>query len=587
MEKLNYNFINELIKYIETNIPIVFLQGYEKDILDAINFIERKKIIENIFEYSLATEGTNSEKVIKLTEIEEIKGKVIDALQCSFEEGKSTLLVIHGFETYLNNSTEELVDILNRAAQLTNYNKFSSNLTVIFSGKDYEIPILLRENSLVIKKPMPNYTEVREIVFSFIENNDLNIKKEEEEKFIKIIYEKTNGLNESEITELLRFVYYDNGIQLFKKIDGYIDILEQEIRKFKVQKLIKLRTLSIENSNVSFSDISGLENLKKYIEKKRVAINSYSQLNQYNISMPKGILLLGEPGTGKSLSAKAIANHMNLELIKFDISQILGKYVGESEKRMKDTLETVQYMSPCVLWIDEIEKAFAGVNKDNNEIMRKVFGQLLTWMSENDKGTYVIATANNIDGVLPPEFLRKGRFDEIFYIDRPTKEERRDILKLHLSKRKINYKYIEENYSEEMDRIVDLSENLVGADLEYCCNEFALYYHFNEETKDDDLIFKVKKSFEVMEREVKEIRDRNQKKGVFINLNDELIRLKEEFSSELKSIQNSDDNDDFALIVKKVIKNNISEKVSQVVESITMKSQNIKTYKSATLPKEK
>ena len=102
-------------------------------------------------------------------------------------------------------------------------------------------------------------------------------------------------MNESEITELLRFVYYDNGIQLFKKIDGYIDILEQEIRKFKVQKLIKLRTLSIENSNVSFSDISGLENLKKYIEKKRVAINSYSQLNQYNISMPKGILLLGEP----------------------------------------------------------------------------------------------------------------------------------------------------------------------------------------------------------------------------------------------------------------------------------------------------
>ena len=134
--------------------------------------------------------------------------------------------------------------------------------------------------------------------------------------------------------------------------------------------------------------------------------------------------------------------------------------------------------------------------------MRKVFGQLLTWMSENDKGTYVIATANNIDGVLPL-ILRKGRFDEIFYIDRPTKEERRDILKLHLSKRKINYKYIEENYSEEMDRIVDLSKNLVGADLEYCCNEFALYYHFNEETKDDDLIFKVKRSFEIMEKKFK------------------------------------------------------------------------------------
>ena len=393
-------------------------------------------------------------------------------------------------------------------------------------------------------------------------------------------------MNESEITELLRFVYYDNGIQLFKKIDGYIDILEQEIRKFKVQKLIKLRTLSIENSNVSFSDISGLENLKKYIEKKRVAINSYSQLNQYNISMPKGILLLGEPGTGKSLSAKAIANHMNLELIKFDISQILGKYVGESEKRMKETLETVQYMSPCVLWIDEIEKAFAGVNKDNNEIMRKVFGQLLTWMSENDKGTYVIATANNIDGVLPPEFLRKGRFDEIFYIDRPTKEERRDILKLHLSKRKINYKYIEENYSEEMDRIVDLSKNLVGADLEYCCNEFALYYHFNEETKDDDLIFKVKRSFEIMEKEIQEIKERNQKKGVFVNLNDELTRLKKQFSNELKNMGKSRDKDEFELIVEEVIKSNISKKVNQVVENVGMKSQNIKTYKSATLPKE-
>ncbi|WP_394856253.1 AAA family ATPase [Staphylococcus borealis] len=379
MKIKNHKLVNELIKYIETNVSLVFLQGYEKEILNALNFIKKESIVDEINEFSIATDGNTDDIVVHLNESNQLKYELIQALHSSFTKNKSTLLVVHGGERYLNsNENGELIDIFNRITQLTNYNEFSSNLTIIFSGKDYEIPNLLRENSILLKKQMPEKKDIERVIIEFIENNKLPLQIEEILSFSEKLSERMNGLSEIEINQLIRFLYYDNGIQLFKKTDDFLEVITKEIRELKVQKLIKLGTLTIEKVNVSFNDVSGLKNLKAYIEKKKEVINSFNQLDKFNISLPKGILLLGEPGTGKSLSAKAIANELNVELIKFDISQILGKYVGESEKRMRETLETIQYMSPCILWIDEIEKAFAGVNKDNNEIMRKVFGQLLT-----------------------------------------------------------------------------------------------------------------------------------------------------------------------------------------------------------------
>ncbi|MDM7862363.1 AAA family ATPase [Staphylococcus borealis] len=584
MKIKNHKLVNELIKYIETNVSLVFLQGYEKEILNALNFIKKESIVDEINEFSIATDGNTDDIVVHLKESNQLKYELIQALNSSFTKNKSTLLVVHGGERYLNsNENGELIDIFNRITQLTNYNEFSSNLTIIFSGKDYEIPNLLRENSILLKKQMPKKKDIERVIIEFIENNKLPLEIEEILSFSEKLSERMNGLSEIEINQLLRFLYYDNGIQLFKKTDDFLEVITKEIRELKVQKLIKLGTLTIEKVNVSFNDVSGLKNLKAYIEKKKEVINSFNQLDKFNISLPKGILLLGEPGTGKSLSAKAIANELNVELIKFDISQILGKYVGESEKRMRETLETIQYMSPCILWIDEIEKAFAGVNKDNNEIMRKVFGQLLTWMSENDKGVYVVATANNIEGILPPEFLRKGRFDEIFYIDRPTSSERLDIIKLHLSKRKINVEYIEENFSTKLNEVLLETQNLVGADLEYCCNEFAINYHFNKENIDDDVNSKIEKCFKSLEEDIAEIQEKIKRKGTFLSLKNEIENIQNHLSEEIDYLaSNNKGNYGLEEIVNKVIKDNIYEKLDYAVKNTINKSNNRKLYKPAT-----
>ena len=203
---------------------------------------------------------------------------------------------------------------------------------------------------------------------------------------------------------------------------------------------------------------------------QKSAFKNISKLENSNISLPKGILLLGKPGNGKSLSAKAIANTLDLPLIAFDISKILGQYVGQSESKMQEVLETVQSMSPCVLWIDEIEKALSGANNKDNDVMRKVIGIFLTWMSDKNKGVFVVATANNVKNQLPPELTRKGRFDKIFYIDNPNFQAKKAIFELHLTNRlPLNLS----DYRKWENKIFSVlkQKQFSGAEIEYCCNE--------------------------------------------------------------------------------------------------------------------
>ncbi|WP_213810414.1 ATP-binding protein [Jeotgalicoccus sp. WY2] len=221
-------------------------------------------------------------------------------------------------------------------------------------------------------------------------------------------------------------------------------------------------TLSIVETTENVDDIIGLDHLKAYIE-ERAAFSNMNLLTTNGVELPKGILILGEPGTGKSMTAKAAANALGLKLIKFDISKIMGKYVGDSEKNIMETLKIIEHMSPCVLWIDEIEKAFSGVNDNDNQVLRRVFGILLSWMSDDNKGAFVVGTANNVDGVLPPEFLRKGRFDEIFYVSKPGKEARLLLFQDKLNKRAIPLKL----HDDELEQLARESAGFTGADIEY------------------------------------------------------------------------------------------------------------------------
>ena len=193
--------------------------------------------------------------------------------------------------------------------------------------------------------------------------------------------------------------------------------------------------LELVNFSETLRDIGGLEVLKEWLKQKAVIFANMERALKFHVDIPKGILIVGMPGCGKSLTAKATASLFNLPLVRLDVGRLLGKYVGESESNMRQALALAEAISPCVLWVDEIEKAFAGAGaNDGNEVTTRLFGQFLTWMQEKKSTVFIVATANDVTH-LPPEFLRKGRFDELFFVDLPNVAERQKILEIHLKKR--------------------------------------------------------------------------------------------------------------------------------------------------------
>ena len=213
----------------------------------------------------------------------------------------------------------------------------------------------------------------------------------------------------------------------------------------------------------TIDDIGGLENLKDWFVRKAKVYKNMNTAREYGVDMPKGVLIAGVPGCGKSLNAKAAANLFEVPLLRLDMGRLMGKYVGESEGNLRKAIALAEAIAPCVLWIDELEKAFAGIGGGNGgaaEVTTRLFGNFLTWMQEKDSPTFVVATANDITK-LPPELLRKGRFDEIFYVGLPNAEEREKIFSIHIRKRRPqDLKDI---------RIADLvkaSKGFSGADIE-------------------------------------------------------------------------------------------------------------------------
>ena len=180
------------------------------------------------------------------------------------------------------------------------------------------------------------------------------------------------------------------------------------------------------------------------------------------MELPKGVLVAGVPGCGKSLSAKASAKLLDVPLLKLDMGRIMGKYVGESESNMRHAIALAEAIAPCVLWVDELEKAFAGIGGDSGgaEVTTRLFGQFLTWMQEKSSAVFVVATANRIKQI-PPELLRKGRFDEIFYVKLPSSEERKKIFEIHIKKRRKD-----DLESIDIAKLVDKTSGYSGADIE-------------------------------------------------------------------------------------------------------------------------
>lgn len=233
------------------------------------------------------------------------------------------------------------------------------------------------------------------------------------------------------------------------------------IREAKMRIVQRSGVLEYTPSGHTLTDVAGLERLKAWIHKRGVALRDPVAAKQFGVEPPRGLLLLGVQGCGKSLSAKAVASELGLPLLRLDPSSLYNKYFGESEKNLRRAIKLAEAMAPVVLWIDELEKAFASVGEGGNDggVSHRLFGTFLTWLAEKRETVFVVATANDVSR-LPPELVRKGRFDEIFFVDLPNADARRAVLALHLARRG------HAPGSIELEPLVAASEGWSGAELE-------------------------------------------------------------------------------------------------------------------------
>jgi SpoVK/Ycf46/Vps4 family AAA+-type ATPase len=263
---------------------------------------------------------------------------------------------------------------------------------------------------------------------------------------LALLVENMNGLTASDTQRLARKAIFDNGALLASAVPAMMHA--------KYDLLNHNGILRYEHNTAQFADVGGLSNLKAWLEKRRPAFDGTAP----QLDAPKGILLLGVQGCGKSLAARACAGIFDVPLLRLDCGALFDKFVGESERNLRESLATADLLAPCVLWVDEIEKGFAAGDADGGAT-RRVLGAFLTWLADKNSRVFVVATANDISA-LPPELIRKGRFDEIFFVDLPDAGTRAEILRIHAAKRGIALD------PATLSALAGASEGFAGAEIE-------------------------------------------------------------------------------------------------------------------------
>ncbi len=300
----------------------------------------------------------------------------------------------------------------------------SSRKTVVFVSPQLAIPSDMEKEISVLDFDLPTAEEIEAMLDELCEGlapDSVHLSQDEKHQLVRSALGLT--LQEAE-NAFCRAIVYGKGLD-----KSAISVIHEE----KNQVVKKTGVLEFVNSDLNIDDIGGLENLKNWLLKRN---NSWLEKAQaYHLPAPKGVLITGVPGCGKSLTAKAMSAIWGLPLLKLDMGKIFGGIVGSSEENMRKAIRTAEAVAPSILWVDEIEKGFAGTRSDGDSgTSARVFGTFLTWMQDKTAPVFVIATSNDISR-LPPELLRKGRFDEIFFVDLPTQREREKIFQLHLRKR--------------------------------------------------------------------------------------------------------------------------------------------------------
>jgi ATP-dependent 26S proteasome regulatory subunit len=366
--------------------------------------------------------------------------------------GQEAILLLRDFHRYCEDA-----GVCRRLRNLAGTLRQSAR-TLVITAPNWQLPAELDDSVTVLELPLPDAQEISQLLSSIAQACGEPL----EPAVLDQLSDACHGLSAQRVRQLAARALARRGRL---SADDLAEVLEE-----KRQAIAKTELLEYCPTEATPADIGGLDALKHWLEQRRLAFSE--EARRYGLPLPRGVLLVGPQGTGKSLTAKAIAHSWGMPLLRLDVGRLFAGLVGASEARTREMIQRAEAMAPCVLWIDEIDKGFGGDSRSDGGTSQRVLGTVLTWMAEKTSAVFVVATANAVER-LPGELLRKGRFDEIFLLDLPSADERRAILDLQLRRRRPEHQL-------PLDVLVDRTAGFSGAELEQTVIE-AMHLAFAED----------------------------------------------------------------------------------------------------------
>lgn len=449
---MNSTVISSFQKMIDVNTPIIYIHDY--DFVRVDELIRQVVAEKKVFEWNPATGTTDFNT--RLPKGFGEKQTLENFLQEKYNEevAKEKYLVLREIQDFIEEP--KVKALLALMSQRRLYDR-EYDTTIIIVSSVLRVPQEIEKYVSFLEIDFPNEEEINRLIDEHIEVNFYDKSKFKEEDREKLM-PSLKGMTAFEIDRMLDMAMSSNGSLSAEDTEMILRQKKQMVKKSGLLELI--------DTPENLDSIGGMDALKTYLTNKAKVVKRIADARRYGVAVPKGVFIVGMPGCGKSLCAKASAALFESPLLKLDMGSMMGKYVGESEANLRKAIRIAEAAAPCVLWIDEIEKGFSGVG-GNNDIMTRMFGYFLSWMQDKTSSVYVIATANNADA-LPPELKRKGRFDEIFCVNLPSSEERKAIFTVHLNKKErkgcvkdaIDYQ-----------QLATVTDGFNGADIESVVNE--------------------------------------------------------------------------------------------------------------------
>ena len=453
----------KLILMIRAYYPVLYLHSYEyyrtkQKIKGIVELLRREGKKVNYYQWDCVYGLVQilPDKTEKRIERMQNPLEVLAYILNSKKSGEKNIFVLDDINNHIDRDEVKLM--FRKIAEATNNNTHAIILSSI-----YRLPAELEKYITVLQLPLPKRNELGEVLDIVAKQSKVELKTNLRNRLIDAALGMTSM--EADLAYCLASVK-----------DGFDDKSPFTVSSEKEQIIRKSGILDYFPKNESLKDVGGMENLKEWLKKRQLAYDK--EARDWGLKEPKGLLLLGVPGCGKSLIAKSIASSWNMPLLRLDVGKVFQGIVGSSEDNIRKAIATAEAVAPCVLWIDEIEKGLSGVQSSgatDGGVTSRIFSTILTWMQEKTAPVFVVATANNINQ-LPPELLRKGRFDEIFFVDLPSQKEKENIFSIHLQKNRQNVS------SFALDILAQKAEGFNGAEIEECVKEamFTAYVESQE-----------------------------------------------------------------------------------------------------------